>query len=169
MSPASKATTTCVPTAYDPPPEGPPATQTAAHVVVSPTAGTDTCTRPPPIGSPPPDTMPRYTPKNAKVPSSLWSIASRGSPDDGSHGFLSATARAARDITAHPPKGGNASEIPAIANVRLSEEKQEIERELIARKLVERAKGILQRSEGLIEEEAYLKLRDESHRMSRPM
>ncbi|HZO57123.1 MAG TPA: GAF domain-containing protein [Bryobacteraceae bacterium] len=54
-------------------------------------------------------------------------------------------------------------------NARLSEEKQEIERELITRKLVERAKGILQRSEGLTEEEAYLKLRNESRRMRRPM
>ncbi|NJN63106.1 MAG: ANTAR domain-containing protein, partial [Coleofasciculaceae cyanobacterium RL_1_1] len=37
--------------------------------------------------------------------------------------------------------------------------------ELVTRKVVERAKGILQRSEGLSEEEAYLKLRNESRRM----
>jgi GAF domain-containing protein len=54
-------------------------------------------------------------------------------------------------------------------NARLSEAKEEIERELATRKLVERAKGILQRSEGLTEEEAYLKLRNESRRMRRPM
>jgi uroporphyrinogen-III synthase len=54
-------------------------------------------------------------------------------------------------------------------NARLLEEKQEIERELITRKLVERAKGILQRNESLTEEEAYLKLRNESRRMRRPM
>jgi uroporphyrinogen-III synthase len=54
-------------------------------------------------------------------------------------------------------------------NARLLEEKQEIELELATRKLVERAKGILQRAEGLSEEEAYLKLRNESRRMRRPM
>ena len=52
---------------------------------------------------------------------------------------------------------------------RLAAEKQEFEHELITRKLVERAKGILQHSEGLTEEEAYLKLRNESRRMRRPM
>jgi two-component system, response regulator PdtaR len=55
------------------------------------------------------------------------------------------------------------------ANVRLAGEKLEIERELATRKIVERAKGILQRAEGLTEEEAYLKLRNESRRMRRPM
>jgi len=54
-------------------------------------------------------------------------------------------------------------------NARLSEEKQEIEKELATRKIVERAKGIMQRNEGLTEEEAYLKLRNESRRMRRPM
>ena len=54
-------------------------------------------------------------------------------------------------------------------NARLAEEKLEIEKELATRKIVERAKGILQRSEGLSEEEAYLKLRNESRRMRRPM
>jgi uroporphyrinogen-III synthase len=55
------------------------------------------------------------------------------------------------------------------ANARLAGEKLEIERELATRKIVERAKGILQRAEGLTEEEAYLKLRNESRRMRRPM
>ena len=54
-------------------------------------------------------------------------------------------------------------------NARLAEAKEEIERELATRKIVERAKGILQRNEGLTEEEAYLKLRNESRRMRRPM
>ena len=51
----------------------------------------------------------------------------------------------------------------------MTDEKQESERELATRKIVERAKGILQRSEGLTEEEAYLQLRNESRRMRRPM
>jgi uroporphyrinogen-III synthase len=42
-------------------------------------------------------------------------------------------------------------------------------RELETRKLVERAKGILQLRHGLTEEEAYLKLRDQSRRLRRPM
>jgi AmiR/NasT family two-component response regulator len=44
-----------------------------------------------------------------------------------------------------------------------------MKRELATRKLVERAKGILQRNHGLTEEEAYLRLRGESRRMRRPM
>jgi uroporphyrinogen-III synthase len=55
------------------------------------------------------------------------------------------------------------------ANARLLEETIEIRRELETRKLVERAKGILQRNHGLTEEEAYLRLRGESRRMRRPM
>ena len=39
----------------------------------------------------------------------------------------------------------------------------------VTRKLVERAKGILQQRHGLTEEEAYLKLRDQSRRLRRPM
>jgi len=55
------------------------------------------------------------------------------------------------------------------ANNRLQEETAELKRELETRKVVERAKGILQRSHGLTEEEAYLRLRNESRRMRRPM
>ena len=54
-------------------------------------------------------------------------------------------------------------------NVKLQEEKLEMMRELEERKMVERAKGILQRNHGLTEEEAYLRLRGESRRMRRPM
>jgi uroporphyrinogen-III synthase len=42
-------------------------------------------------------------------------------------------------------------------------------RELETRKLVERAKGILQQRHGLTEEAAYLRLRDQSRRLRRPM
>jgi uroporphyrinogen-III synthase len=54
-------------------------------------------------------------------------------------------------------------------NVRLYEEAQEMKRQLETRKLVERAKGILQYRQGLTEEEAYLRLRNESRRLRRPM
>lgn len=54
-------------------------------------------------------------------------------------------------------------------NSRLVEETEEIKRQLATRKLVERAKGILQSREGLSEEEAYLRLRNESRRLRRPM
>ncbi len=54
-------------------------------------------------------------------------------------------------------------------NIRLQEETAELKRELETRKVVERAKGILQRNHGLTEEEAYLRLRTESRRMRRPM
>jgi uroporphyrinogen-III synthase len=54
-------------------------------------------------------------------------------------------------------------------NARLMEETLEMRRELETRKLVERAKGILQRNHNLTEEEAYLRLRNESRRMRRPM
>ena len=54
-------------------------------------------------------------------------------------------------------------------NVRLTEETEEMKRQLATRKLVERAKGILQAREGLSEEEAYLRLRNESRRLRRPM
>jgi uroporphyrinogen-III synthase len=54
-------------------------------------------------------------------------------------------------------------------NARLLEEAEEMKRQLETRKLVERAKGILQRAHGLTEEEAYLRLRNESRRMRRPM
>ncbi len=54
-------------------------------------------------------------------------------------------------------------------NARLQEESLEIKRQLETRKLVERAKGILQRDLQLTEEEAYLRLRNESRRQRRPM
>jgi signal transduction protein with GAF and PtsI domain len=54
-------------------------------------------------------------------------------------------------------------------NARLLEETQEMKRQLETRKLVERAKGILQTKYKLSEEEAYLRLRNESRRLRRPM
>jgi uroporphyrinogen-III synthase len=54
-------------------------------------------------------------------------------------------------------------------NQRLQEMAEEARRELETRKVVERAKGILQRNHNLTEEEAYLRLRGESRRMRRPM
>lgn len=57
----------------------------------------------------------------------------------------------------------------AAENVRLAEETEEMKRQLETRKLVERAKGILQRRHSLTEEEAYLRLRNESRRLRRPM
>src|ERR1700736_4237938 len=54
-------------------------------------------------------------------------------------------------------------------NARLTEETAEIKRQLETRKVVERAKGILQRRQNLTEEEAYLRMRNESRRLRRPM
>jgi two-component system, response regulator PdtaR len=54
-------------------------------------------------------------------------------------------------------------------NARLQEETLEMRRQLETRKLVERAKGILQFKYNLSEEEAYLRLRNESRRLRRPM
>lgn len=54
-------------------------------------------------------------------------------------------------------------------NARLQEETLEMKRQLETRKLVERAKGILQYKFNLTEEEAYLRLRNESRRLRRPM
>lgn len=54
-------------------------------------------------------------------------------------------------------------------NARLQEETLEMKRQLEVRKLVERAKGILQQRYTLTEEEAYLRLRNESRRLRRPM
>jgi len=54
-------------------------------------------------------------------------------------------------------------------NARLLEESLEIKRQLEARKLIERAKGILQSKYNLTEEDAYLRLRGESRRLRRPM
>lgn len=57
----------------------------------------------------------------------------------------------------------------AIENTRLMAETLEVKRQLETRKLVERAKGILQHKHKLTEEEAYLRLRNESRRVRRPM
>ncbi len=54
-------------------------------------------------------------------------------------------------------------------NARLHEEALEAKRALEVRKLVERAKGLLQQRHNLSEEEAYLRLRNESRRLRRPM
>lgn len=54
-------------------------------------------------------------------------------------------------------------------NARLVQEAHEAKRQLEVRKIVERAKGILQHRHGLTEEEAYLRLRNESRRLRRPM
>jgi uroporphyrinogen-III synthase len=54
-------------------------------------------------------------------------------------------------------------------NARLQEATLEMKRQLEIRKIVERAKGILQRKHGLTEEDAYLFLRNESRRQRRPM
>lgn len=54
-------------------------------------------------------------------------------------------------------------------NSKLMEEALELKKQLETRKYVERAKGILQRKYHLTEEEAYLKLRNESRRLRKPM
>jgi signal transduction protein with GAF and PtsI domain len=54
-------------------------------------------------------------------------------------------------------------------NERLLREASEMRNQLEVRKLVERAKGILQKREHITEEEAYLRLRDQSRRLQRPM
>jgi uroporphyrinogen-III synthase len=54
-------------------------------------------------------------------------------------------------------------------NEFLREETQRLKRQLELRKIVERAKGILQRQFGLTEEQAYLRLRNESRRLRKPM
>jgi uroporphyrinogen-III synthase len=57
----------------------------------------------------------------------------------------------------------------AEANLRLQEEALEMKRQLELRKLVERAKGILQHKYALTEGQAYLRLRNESRRLRKPM
>lgn len=52
---------------------------------------------------------------------------------------------------------------------RLIEETQEMKRALETRKVIERAKGILQQRRGITEEDAYLLLRNQSRRLRRPM
>jgi signal transduction protein with GAF and PtsI domain len=65
--------------------------------------------------------------------------------------------------------GAIAKSFLAEENTRLLEETQEMKRQLETRKLVERAKGLLQSRFNLSEEEAYLRLRNESRRLRRPM
>jgi AmiR/NasT family two-component response regulator len=65
--------------------------------------------------------------------------------------------------------GAIAKSLLAEENARLLQETQEMRRQLETRKLVERAKGILQHRQSLTEEEAYLRLRNESRRLRRPM
>jgi uroporphyrinogen-III synthase len=57
----------------------------------------------------------------------------------------------------------------ALAYATLSAECDELKHNLETRKVVERAKGILQQKHQLTEEEAYLRLRNESRRLRRPM
>lgn len=57
----------------------------------------------------------------------------------------------------------------AIARSRLVDENLRLQDEIQTRKVVERAKGILQRNHNMTEEEAYLRLRGEARRMRKPM
>jgi uroporphyrinogen-III synthase len=57
----------------------------------------------------------------------------------------------------------------AIQNARLMAEAADMKRTIEARELVERAKKIIQRTHGITEEEAYLRLRNRSSSMRRPM
>ena len=57
----------------------------------------------------------------------------------------------------------------AAENARLQEAAEQLRRQLETRKLVERAKGIVQHRYKITEEEAYLRLRNESRRLRRPM
>jgi len=52
---------------------------------------------------------------------------------------------------------------------RLEEETAVIKRQLEERKIVERAKGILQQKYNITEEDAYFRLRNQSRRLRRPM
>jgi AmiR/NasT family two-component response regulator len=52
---------------------------------------------------------------------------------------------------------------------QLAEQVEQLADELATRKVVERAKGIIQRTQGLTEEQAYLLLRNESRKGRRPM
>jgi uroporphyrinogen-III synthase len=65
--------------------------------------------------------------------------------------------------------GAVSKSLLAEENARLVEETMEMKRQLETRKVVERAKGILQQRYGLTEEDAYLRLRNESRRLRRPM
>jgi len=65
--------------------------------------------------------------------------------------------------------GAVARSVLAEENLRLRDEALEMKRQLAARKLVERAKGILMRRFSITEEEAYLRLRNDSRRSRRSM
>jgi signal transduction protein with GAF and PtsI domain len=65
--------------------------------------------------------------------------------------------------------GAISKSVLADQNAKLFEEAQEMKRQLETRKVVERAKGILQQRYSLTEEDAYLRLRNESRRLRRPM
>ena len=54
-------------------------------------------------------------------------------------------------------------------NVKLKREASLVRQQLEERKIIERAKGVLQQRFGLSEEEAYRRLRDESRRLRRSM
>ena len=56
-----------------------------------------------------------------------------------------------------------------IEMARLEEKSSQLSEELETRKVVERAKGILQRQAGLSEEEAYLSLRRQSRQQRKSM
>ncbi len=57
----------------------------------------------------------------------------------------------------------------AVAKARLMEEAASVRQQLEDRKLVERAKGILQQKYQTTEEDAYFRLRNQSRRLRRPM
>jgi signal transduction protein with GAF and PtsI domain len=57
----------------------------------------------------------------------------------------------------------------AISRSMLADENARLTDELETRKLVERAKGLMQQRLGLSEEDAYLRLRNQSRRLRRPM
>jgi uroporphyrinogen-III synthase len=57
----------------------------------------------------------------------------------------------------------------AVAKARLMEEAATARQQLEDRKLVERAKGILQQKYQTTEEDAYFRLRNQSRRLRRPM
>jgi uroporphyrinogen-III synthase len=56
-----------------------------------------------------------------------------------------------------------------VAKARLMEEAASIKRQLEDRKLVERAKGIIQKKYSTTEEDAYFRLRNQSRRLRRSM
>jgi two-component system, response regulator PdtaR len=65
--------------------------------------------------------------------------------------------------------GAIAMSLLAEQNARLQEEAVQIREQLEVRKLVERAKGILQKRYRWTEQQAYQRLRDESRRLRRPI